>query len=138
MSAPSAGNEQAWQLMVVNDRQTLTKWASHCANVRFINEAPAAILVCRDIAAEKYAGYSVYDCCAVSENILLAAHMLGLGSVWGNVFEADVPFIQELLAIPEDVIPFSVLPIGHYKKAPEKPQSRFDANKVHWNSYGER
>lgn len=138
MSAPSAGNEQAWQFVVVNNKELLKRWSAHCRNVSFLAYAPIAVLVCRDIAAEKYAGYSFHDCCAASENILLGVHSLGLGGVWGNVFDHDVTFIQDLFGIPENIIPFSVIPFGHFEENIEKPVSRFDSNKIHWNSYGER
>ena len=134
MNAPSAGNEQAWQMIVLTDRVVMAGYAEFNRNVAFIKNAPAAILICGDIKAQKYPGYYVHDCCAATENILLAVHAKGMAGVWGNVFPEMADDIRKLLGLPDHIIPFSVVPFGY----PDKPAayvSRFDQAKLHFNKW---
>ncbi len=132
MAAPSAGNEQAWQFVVLSDPEVLRQYEA--INRNMPAGAPLAILVCTDRAAEKYAGYAVQDCSAATQNLLLAVHALGLGGVWTTVFPDKVPAIRNLLALPEHVVPFACVPIGPVGKAP-KPIDRYDAERVHRNAW---
>jgi nitroreductase len=100
--------------------------------------APVAILVCQDLAAEKVKGYSVQDCAAATQNILLAAHARGLGAVWTTVFPQNADAVRKLLGIPEDVVPFSCIPLGRPAGPPPRTGSRFDETKVHLQAWGGR
>ena len=82
MAAPSAGNQQPWQFVVVTDKDLLAQVGLLHPHVHMAPKAPLGILVCGDTRAEKYAGYWVVDCSAAVQNLLLAAHDLGLGAVW--------------------------------------------------------
>jgi len=83
MQAPSACNQQPWQFIVIDDRAILTKIPTFMPNAAMVAIAPLAILVCGDLHLhmEKSEGYWVVDCAAAVENMLLAAHALGLGAV---------------------------------------------------------
>ena len=82
MAAPSAGNQQPWHFIVLDDRTVLDAVPEHHPHSSMIREAPVAILVCGDISAEKHQGYWVQDCAAATQNMLLAVTDLGLGAVW--------------------------------------------------------
>ena len=75
------------------------------------------------------------DCSAATQNILLAAHSKGLGSVWTAVFQPNVSKIQKLLNLPDHVIPFSFVPMGYSAEKRIKTESRYDENNVHWNGW---
>jgi nitroreductase len=132
MNAPSAVNEQAWQFVVMSGR-VLDEFLSINANTP--KSAPVAILVCQDLSAEKAKGYSVQDCSAATQNILLAAHAKGLSAVWTAVFPNNVKSIQSLLNIPENVQPFSCVPIGYSAEGEKNVASRFNEKKVHRQSW---
>ncbi len=134
MNAPSAGNEQAWQMIVLTDKALMEKISATNKNIATLRNAPAAILVCGDLNAQKYDGYYVHDCCAATENILLAIHAKGLGGVWGNVFPDHAEGFRQLLNIPADIIPFSIIPFGHIDGVPAY-ESRFNPQKLHFNQW---
>ena len=82
MSAPSAGNEQPWQFIVIRQRAILDAIPSIHPYSHMLKEAALAIAVCGDLSFEVYKGFWVQDCSAATQNILIAAHGLGLGAVW--------------------------------------------------------
>ncbi len=136
MSAPSAGNEQPWQFVVIDDREILDKIPEVHPYAKMIKEAPVAILVCADMRLEKYKDFWVQDVSAATENMLLAAHALGLASVWLGVHPRSErkEGLKRLLNLPEEIEPFALLPIGHpaEKKGPE---DRFKPDRVHRNGW---
>jgi nitroreductase len=134
MSAPSAGNEQPWHFIVIRNRGILDRIPSIHPFSLMLREAPAAILVCGDLACEKYKGYWVQDCSAAVENILLAANGLGLGAVWLGVYPVEnrAEAFRELLGIPATVVPLALVPVGF--PAEEKPPAdRYDPSRIHRN-----
>lgn len=132
MAAPSAGNEQAWQFVVLDDPEVLGEYQN--INRNMPKGAPVAILVCSDRSAEKYPGYSVQDCSAATQNLLLAVHALGLGGVWTTVFPDKVAALRNLLGLPEHVVPFACVPFGPVEGAGE-PHDRYDPDRVHTNRW---
>jgi nitroreductase len=136
MSAPSAGNEQPWHFVVINEREILDEIPKFHPYSRMLGHAPVAILVCGDKQLEKYEGYWVQDCSAATQNILLAVQAKGLGAVWLGVYpiEDRVVGLRRLLNIPEHVTPFSLISIGY--PAEQKPRSdRYDASRAHHNRW---
>jgi nitroreductase len=132
MNAPSAGNEQAWQFVVLSGK-TLADYLA--VNMNCPKGAPVGILVCGDKKAQKYEGFYLYDCCAAIENILLAVHAKGLGAVWTAVFPNNISKVRALLGLPEDIIPVSFVPIGYAADGQPAAESRYDAAKVHTNGW---
>lgn len=122
MAAPSAVNRQPWQFVVVTNRDLLRQLAAALPYCRMANEAGAAIVVCGDknrfLEGEDNTIW-VQDLSAASENILLAAHALGLGSVWTALYphQDRITSVYSILNIPADFIPFNVIPIGYVKSA---------------------
>ncbi len=135
MNAPSAGNEQAWEFIVMTDKSIMEKYSNLNQNVGYLKNAPVAILVCGNTKLEKYTGYHFHDCCAATENILLAIHAKGMGGVWGAVFPNIVDDIRKLFNLPENLIPVSVIPFGHFEEKIHNIESRYDKQKVHWNKF---
>lgn len=71
MNAPSAGNEQPWHFVIIDDRNLLKKITKIHSYSSMLKQAPAAILVCADLGLFAYDEYWVQDCSAATENILL-------------------------------------------------------------------
>jgi nitroreductase len=132
MNAPSAVNEQAWQFVVMSGN-VLDDFLSINSNTP--RSAPVAVLVCQDLTAEKAKGYSVQDCAAATQNILLAAHAKGLSAVWTTVFPDNIKAIRSLLNIPESIQPFSCVPVGYRAESEKDVASRFNDKKVHHQSW---
>lgn len=114
MAAPSAGNQQPWHFIVITDRTRLDAIPAFHPYSRMVLTAPAAILVCGDPAGKKWPTFWDQDASAATQNLLLAARDLGLGTVWVGVYpEKDrMNGFRNLFAIPEHIIPFALVPIG--------------------------
>ena len=134
MAAPSAMNKQPWELVIVNDKEILEQVASIVPNASYCRTCQLAMIVCGNRSiSEKF---WLQDCCAVTENILLAVESLKLGAVWCAVFPDDnkVQQIQKLFKLPEDVIPLNVIPIG-YPLSKENPKDKYSSKKIHLNKW---
>lgn len=136
MFAPSAGNEQPWHFIVITERNLLDAIPAFHPHALMVKEAPAAVLVCGDATLEKHHGYWVQDCAAATQNLLLAAHAGGLGSVWVGVYPRDerVAGFRSLLGIPDHVIPFSLVPLGMPAEKKEQPD-RFLGGRIRRNRW---
>ncbi len=136
MSAPSAGNERPWHFIVLTDRSLLDEIPKFHPYSAMLKQAGVAILVCGDVMLEKHKGYWVLDCAAATENMLLAAHAKGLGAVWCGVYPTEdrVAHLQRLLHLPENVVPFSLIPLGFPGEVRQAPD-RFDGSRVHDNKW---
>lgn len=136
MAAPSAGNQQPWQFVVVTKRETLAAIPTIHPYAAMAPHAQVGILVCGDTRVEKYPGYWVIDCAAAVQNLLLAAHDLGLGAVWTGVYpnvdrvEAFARFFHS----PEGVIPHSFIPVGHPAEVKSR-EDRFRQDRVRSESF---
>lgn len=136
MAAPSAGNQQVWELVVIDDRRLLDAIPTVHPYAPMCTEARLAIAVCADPARERYAGFWIQDCAAATQNILLTAHALGLGAVWLGVHPGGdrAAAIRELLKLPERIQPLSIVAIGHPRFRPA-PEDRYDLHKTHHNGW---
>ncbi|MGM0500924.1 MAG: nitroreductase family protein [Bacillota bacterium] len=136
MAAPSAGNEQPWQFIVVDDKQIMEEIMEFHDYATMLKEAPAAIVVCGDKSLEKYENYWVQDCAAATQNILLEAESEGLGAVWLGVHpvEKRVNGVRELFELPEQIMPFSIIALGYPQQQKEK-NDRYLEERVHYNSW---
>ena len=132
MSAPSAGNQQPWQFVVIRERGILDEIPKYHPYSAMLKEASVAILICGDLKSEKHKGYWVQDCSAATQNLLVAAQAKGLGAVWLGVYprEDRVDGIRKLLGLPEQIVPLSLVPIG-YKGEEKPPANRYDPSRVH-------
>lgn len=136
MAAPSAGNQQAWQFVVVTDRKLLDLVPSCHPYAYMLPEAPLAVVVCADLTQVVNEGFWPQDCAAATENLLLAAHALGLGAVWLGVHprEERISGLRHLLGIPDHVVPVSLVAIGHPAES-KAPARRYSPGRVHRNGW---
>jgi nitroreductase len=129
MAAPSANNAKPWHFVAVTDRAALERLEIHRYS-RMVPEAALCIVVCGDPAIT--ADYWPQDCAAATENILLAATGMGLGSVWIGVHPGldREKAVRAALGIPAHIRPFNLIAIGY--PAEEKPaRTQYDAARVH-------
>jgi len=135
MAAPTAANQQPWVFIVVTD-PNLRKGLAEVSS-RIVDKAPLVIVVCGNmdrtlegVAAEVW----VQDCSAASENILLAAHALGLGAVWIGAYpdEQRSHDIAKVLKLPDSIVPLNAIVIG-YPAGENKPKDKWEPKKVGYN-----
>lgn len=136
MYAPSANNSQPWHFVVINERKLLDRIPTFHPWSKMCFQAPLAIVVCAYVPAGKKFDLWVQDCSAATQNILLAAHAIGLGGVWLGVHprEERIAGVRDLLGLPEEVHPVSIVVLGYPNEQPETPE-RFDLAKVHFNQW---
>jgi nitroreductase len=138
MAAPTAVNKQPWAFVVVTKRTTLDSLATGLPYAQMLKEAGAAIVVCGNLskAVEGLPEFWVQDCSAATENILLAVEAMGLGAVWTGLYPAmdRAKFVQEMLGLPETVVPLNVIPIGH-PLGEAMPKDKWKEENLHWEKW---
>jgi nitroreductase len=136
MAAPSARNAQPWQFVVIDDRRLLGLIGRRFPNAHMAAAAPMGILVCGDLDLELSTGYWVVDCAAATQNLLLAAHALGLGAVWTGVYprEERMEGLAELVGLPENVKAHGLVLVGFPAEQPA-PQQRYRPERVRRNRW---
>jgi nitroreductase len=138
-AAPSAGNLQARDFVVVKDPKTKRKIAEAALEQMFIATAPVVIVVCANyprsmrIYGDRGKLYAEQDATAAIENILLAAHALGLGAVWVGAFYESA--ISKILKLPDYAKPVAIVPVGWPAEKPGR-RSRYPIQElVHWEKW---
>ena len=137
MAAPSASNSRPWEFIIVTDEKKLSILQSKIKYGKY--NAPAAAIVCANLAIAKNESafrFWVQDCSAATENLLIAAAGLGLGTVWIGAYPKDdvINNLRDILDIPEQVIPFNLIYIG-YPVEEAEPRTQYEESRVHWESY---
>lgn len=137
MAAPSASNSRPWEFVVVTDNDILDKMRGKLKYGNY--NAPAAMVICGNIAIaqnESAIRYWVQDCSAATENLLLAAAGLGLGTCWVASYPKEdvMAMLRDTLEIPEDVFPLNVIFVG-YPAEEKAPRTQYDESRVHWEKY---
>lgn len=140
MSGPSCVNSRDWSFIVVRDPITLNKMAD--ANGRPaepLRTAKLGILICGDLerAFRGAPDYWVVDGSIAAQNMILAAHALGIGSVWLGTWPQmnRVKAQAELFALPQTQIPHSIIAFGYPKDMPQKEKLLFEENRVHYETW---
>jgi nitroreductase len=137
MAAPSAMNIKPWEFVVVTDSKILSEIRSSLMFGK--HNAPAAIVVCGNTSFFKLpiaSRFWVQDCSAATENILLAAVELGLGTVWLGIHPIHnyKKRISKVLSLPENVTPLNVIYVG-YPAEEKAPRTQYNPERVHWQKY---
>ena len=137
MAAPSAGNQQPWRFVVARDAEVRAKLAVATQYSSPVGRAPLGIVVLADTRENKHPGYWVQDCSAAVQNILLAAHAIGLGGVWIGVHpvEEREAHVREIVAAPPGFSALCMIAIGH-PASPGPEADRFKAEYVRNERWG--
>jgi len=138
--APSGGNIQSWKFVVLEDRTTLEMIRK--VSPGYFGEAPLAILVCSDkMKAHRIGGtlgrdyLSIADCAMATQNILLAAYALGLGTCVVKSFSHAA--VKEILEIPQGTEPELLVIIGYPADVPAPPRRTPLKEIVYLNRFGQ-
>jgi nitroreductase len=132
MAAPSAMHSSPWHFIAVTDRKQLDGVARIHPYAQMSSEASAGILVCGERGSGIAGEFFEQSCAAATENILLAATDLGLGSVWVGLYP-NVDHVKNFSAyfkLPKNVAPFAWVPLG-FPASQLEVDNRFDPSRVH-------
>ena len=137
--APSAGNLQARDFIIVDEIDVKRKLSAAALDQEFIVEAPVNIVVCANLSRISSYGsrgrelYCIQDSAAAVEHILLLAVNNGLGSCWVSAF--DEVEVSKILSVPSYVRPVAIIPIG-YPEGKVDYTSRIDSKALtHYNRW---
>ncbi len=139
MAAPSALNLQPWHFIVINDKETIALLSG-----KRPTNAPLMIAVCGDTdktmlpdGSTKLPDFWVEDVSAATENLLLAAHALGLGAVWTGVYPAmdRTAEVANVLNCPQNIVPLAVVRVGYPDESPE-PKNKYKEENISYNKFG--
>ena len=133
MAGPSACNKKPWEFFVITNEEILHKFANVSKSSSF--KAPLAIVVCGNeerMLEGEASSYWIQDCSSATENILLCATSLGLGSLWCGVYpqQMKIEKVREILELPNHIIPLNIIYIG-YSDMDSEARSQYEENYVH-------
>ncbi len=139
MAAPTAVNLQPWHFIVIDDKNSINLLSG-----RQPTNAPLLIAVCGDTDKTtmpdgngKLPDFWIQDVSAATENLLLAAHALGLGAVWTGVYPVmeRTAEVANVLNCPNNIVPLAVVRVGYPDEAPA-PKDKFKQENISYNKFG--
>lgn len=138
--APSAGNIQPWQFVVVRSSVVKGKLVEASYNQVAVDQAPIVVVVCavEEQSEERYGirGRTLFclqDTAAATQNILLTAYSLGLGTCWIGTFSEDKT--REAINAPESVRPVAIVPVGYPDVTPRQRNRKPIDEVFHYDSF---
>ena len=134
--APSAHNRQAREYIVIKDKDILEKIPTFHPYTKMLPEAKCGIIVCGNKEKQSEVGFLALDSAASIQNMLLAAHGLGLGAVWCGLYPIPelIEPISELLELPEHIIPISMVVVG-IKSKDSEPIDRYNEDNIRYEKW---
>lgn len=115
-TAPSAGNREAWDVVVVTDEDVKIELALAALEQVHVREAPAIFVVCANYVrsmshyGERGILYAIEDATIACTYMMLAAHARTLHSCWTGAFNEDE--VREVLGLPQHIRPIALLAVG--------------------------
>jgi nitroreductase len=136
MYAPSAVNKQPWHFIVFDKIETRNAIMEVHRSSMMLAEANKAILVCYDEKLQHDDGYGLLDCSAATQNMLLAAHALGIGSCWIGIYprQTRMERLKEIFNLPDNIVPFALISLGYPAEIKESPD-RLKPERIHNESW---
>ena len=138
MQAPSGHDRQPWHFVVITERALLSAITEFHPYAKMLRKAPSAILVCGDTGIEESVEYINTDCSAATQNLLLAAHAMGIGAVWLGIYPRTerVEGMRGLLGLPSRIVPVALVALG-YPEEQKEATDRYRSERVRANRWKE-
>lgn len=141
LSGPSACNRRPWEMIVVDDREILSSLLKGKLEAKPLLSAPVAIVVAANTekAIRRAPLYWTCDASAATENMIIAAQSLSLGSLWLGVWpqEDKISLVRAALSLPENIVPYSILALGKSGDQGEPMWKKVgvEEEKIHWGKW---
>lgn len=140
IQAPSAGNTQDWEFIIVKNPKTKQELSGAAFNQEFLARAPLAVVVCSNLdrISDAYGSrgislYSIQDTSAAIENLMLAAWSRGIGSCWTGAFNEER--VRGILVLPTNIRPLAIITLGYPSSMPGKPKRRDLSEVMHLDKW---
>jgi nitroreductase len=128
--APTAMNDQPWEFVVVTGKQALASIPKLLGHAEFIANAAFCVLV-----LSRASSCAVEDCCAATENLLLAAEAYGLGACWvAGAPQPYAPVVAKAFGAPDTLTLITIVSVGHPAESPSI-EKRPLAGLLHWEHF---
>lgn len=149
MAAPSGVDIRPWQFIVLTDKSQYDSIFEGNGNMKKFMESGVVIVVCADTTVTRPTrdnpdGPAVTmpnpmwrdDVAAATENLLLAVEAYGLGACWTACypFPNTMAPVRKTLALPDNVIPYAIIPIGH-PAGNNSPKDKWDSTRIHFDRW---
>jgi nitroreductase len=138
MQAQSAGNQQPWEFIVVENKETLQQLSNMSPYSKLIKDAPLAFIFLGNEGRMKYPENWEQDMGAATQNLLLQAVELELGPVWMRAWplEDRIKHIKDMFTLSDNLRPYGIVTVGY----PEEGKGnifvdRYDETRVHYENY---
>jgi len=137
--APSAGNLQPWEFVIVRDKEIKRKLYKASYSQSHVLDAPVLIVICADIMRSAYYGsrgmnlYALQDTAAATQNILLSLYSMGYGTCWVGAFNERM--VREILGLPKDIRPVAIITVGKGDEKPKKRELRTLDEVIHYEKF---
>jgi len=139
MLSPSACNTRPWRFIAITKREMLDKIAEIHPWAGMMRSATLCIAIValpksqEGVQNDLPKGFYPQDCGAATENILIQAEALGLGTCWCGVYPREVTMaaVAELLGTTAEEIPFCLIAVGEKDEFPA-PRGKYEEEKVTW------
>lgn len=138
MQAPSAGNQQPWEFIVVQDKETLAALSGVSPYAKLIASAPLAVIMLANDQRLQAGAYWEQDMSAATENLLLEAVNQNLGGVWLGVapLEERMSFVSEVFGLEKGLMPFAIVALGYPAESQKNSfTDRYDPSRIHYETY---
>jgi len=128
--APTAMNDQPWEFVVLTDKSSLARIPQLLGHAEFIANAAFCVLV-----LSRASSCAVEDCCAATENLLLAAEAYGLGACWvAGSPQPYAPAVAKAFGAPATHTLITIVSVGHPAESPSI-EKRPLAGLLHWEHF---
>lgn len=134
MRAPSAHNQQPWEFVVLQKKETIEQFAQYINDYRACATAPAAVLFCANATRLKCPNHWIQDLSAAVSYFLLEAGNQNLGAVWMGVApdEERMRYFSERLQLSHEFYPFALVAFGYPEKENIKAIDRYKPERIHY------
>lgn len=135
-SAPSVRDLRPWQFIVIQNKETLEKLSTISPYASFLKDAPMGIVVCADTSVNPSLDYCQQDCAAATENMLIEANALSIGSCWLGVYPREERYLKvnEIMKLPKGIFPLWMIAFG-YSDQKAVVKNKWDESKIHYEKY---
>ena len=141
MCAPNTIGNRDWAFVVVRDHDRIVALTDALKpHAPTLSNATMAVIACGDLslAIPSVLDFWIEDVSAATENLLLAAHSEGLGGCWYGCypFAHKVKNIQDLLKLPENIVPMAVIGLGYPAESKrDDSDDKFEPAKIHYEEW---
>ncbi|MDR2520321.1 MAG: nitroreductase family protein [Eubacteriaceae bacterium] len=139
MNAANGMATQPWQIFVISDKELIDELVRYNPGWIPLSKAGQGLLLCGDTDKNPNTGYLNIDLAASTQNVLLCAQSLGIGTCWLGVapWEDRVEAVKRLFRLPGNFHPVSMVACGYAADTGIAPNNRFLEERIHYNAYTE-